>query len=101
MRIEPPLMDFFDLKGILEQLAHGLHVGTLMFKPTENSTFHPGRCAAIYLHSKQIGVAGELHPLVRKVVVKWHTVCTFVRVERDRRDDGACPSRLDSWASTK
>jgi phenylalanyl-tRNA synthetase beta chain len=64
-RKDQPLMDFFDLKGVLEQLAHGLRIGTLIFKPTEDSTFHPGRTASVYLHGKQVGVAGELHPLVR------------------------------------
>jgi phenylalanyl-tRNA synthetase beta chain len=61
-----PLMDFFDLKGVLETLAHGLRVGSLTFKAEEHSMFHPGRCAAIYLHDKRIGVAGEVHPLVRQ-----------------------------------
>ncbi len=59
-------IDFFDLKGVLESLAHGLRIGSLTFQPTEHSSFHPGRCAAVYLGKKQIGVAGELHPLVRE-----------------------------------
>src|SRR5258708_35832955 len=59
-------IDFFDLKGVLESLAHGLRIGHLTFQPTEHSSFHPGRCAAMYLGKKQIGVAGELHPLVRE-----------------------------------
>ncbi len=65
-RKSQPLMDFFDLKGILEALAHGLRIGAITFKPAEHSTFHPGRCAALYLHDRWIGIAGELHPLVRE-----------------------------------
>lgn len=65
-RKDQPLMDFFDLKGTLEELAHGLRIATIIFKSEEHSTFHPGRCAGLYLHNRRIGVAGELHPLVRE-----------------------------------
>jgi phenylalanyl-tRNA synthetase beta chain len=61
-----PSMDFFDLKGVLDTLAHGLRVGRLDYQPEEHSTFHPGRCAGVYLHGQRIGVAGEVHPLVRQ-----------------------------------
>ncbi len=63
---DQPGMDFFDLKGTLEVLARGLRIGQFTFKPAENSTFHPGRCAEVYLDTRRIGVLGELHPLVRE-----------------------------------
>ncbi|MBX3066625.1 MAG: phenylalanine--tRNA ligase subunit beta [Anaerolineae bacterium] len=62
----PPLMDFFDLKGILDALAHGLRVGALTYKAEEHSSFHPGRCAGVYRNGKRVGTIGELHPLVRE-----------------------------------
>src|SRR5262249_37169114 len=62
---DQPLMNFYDLKGALENLAHGLRIGKVTFQPAEHSTFHPGRCAGVYLGKKYLGVAGELHPLVR------------------------------------
>ncbi|MBE7512789.1 MAG: phenylalanine--tRNA ligase subunit beta [Anaerolineales bacterium] len=57
---------FFDLKGVLEALVKGLRLpaGALTFKRGEHPTFHPGRCAAVYLRETLIGYAGELHPLV-------------------------------------
>ncbi|MBX3084954.1 MAG: phenylalanine--tRNA ligase subunit beta [Anaerolineae bacterium] len=61
-----PLMDFFDLKGILNSLAHGLRLEQVEYKAEEHSSFHPGRCAGVYHKGKRVGVIGELHPLVRE-----------------------------------
>lgn len=60
-------MDFFDLKGVLEALVSGLRLppGSLDFRAEEHGTFHPGRCAGLYLRGERIGFAGEVHPLVR------------------------------------
>ncbi len=65
-RSDQPLMDFFDLKGVLDALAHGLRIGALTYQPEEHSTFHPGRCAGVYLNKKRVGAAGEVHPVVRQ-----------------------------------
>jgi phenylalanyl-tRNA synthetase beta chain len=62
---DQPLMDFFDMKGVFDVLTGGLRIGKLEFRPEEHSTFHPGRCAGLYLNGKRIGVAGEIHPLVQ------------------------------------
>jgi phenylalanyl-tRNA synthetase beta chain len=62
------LMDFFDLKGVLETLVERLRLpaNSLVFKPEEHGTFHPGRCAGLHLRGARIGVVGEIHPLVRE-----------------------------------
>jgi phenylalanyl-tRNA synthetase beta chain len=58
-------MDFFDLKGVVEALLTRLRVdGT--FKPSEHDAFHPGRCARVSVGGEEVGVMGELHPLVRE-----------------------------------
>jgi phenylalanyl-tRNA synthetase beta chain len=59
-------MDFYDLKGILAGLLDGLHVADVHFEPAEAPTFHPGKCARLMSGEKQLGVFGELHPLVRQ-----------------------------------
>jgi phenylalanyl-tRNA synthetase beta chain len=57
-------IDFFDVKGDLEQLA--AHV-PLEFVAAEHPALHPGRCAQIQSNGKIVGVIGELHPrLVQK-----------------------------------
>jgi phenylalanyl-tRNA synthetase beta chain len=61
-----PQMDFFDLKGAIDALTQGLRIGILTYKPEEHGAFHPGRSAGLYRNGKRIGVAGEIHPLVRE-----------------------------------
>lgn len=59
-------VDFFDLKGILEDLLEGLHIGEVKFSRGEHPGFHPGKCAVIHSGESQIGVCGEIHPAVRE-----------------------------------
>jgi phenylalanyl-tRNA synthetase beta chain len=56
--------DFFDLKGILEAMFAGLKLREVEFSPGEHPSFHPGKCARIFIGGQQVGVMGELHPLV-------------------------------------
>jgi phenylalanyl-tRNA synthetase beta chain len=61
------LMDFFDLKGVVEGMLRYLRVvGTVTFEPTEHSTFHPGRVAVLKIDGRVVGVLGEIHPVVRE-----------------------------------
>jgi phenylalanyl-tRNA synthetase beta chain len=60
------MMDFYDLKGILDGLLDGLHLPGLGHEPWEHPTFHPGKCARILSGERQVGVYGELHPQVRE-----------------------------------
>ncbi len=57
-------VSFFDLKGIIETLLAGLHVTNATFAAAVHGAFHPGRSAVLLLGKRQVGVLGELHPLV-------------------------------------
>ena len=59
------VMDFYDLKGIITSLMEGLHLEYLL-EPAEHPTFHPGKTACIKVGEQQIGVFGEVHPLVHE-----------------------------------
>lgn len=59
-------MDFFDLKGILAALFEDLHLDAVSYEPCEHPSFHPGKCARVLLEDRQVGVFGELHPLVHE-----------------------------------
>ncbi|KXZ39340.1 phenylalanyl-tRNA synthetase beta subunit [Alkalithermobacter thermoalcaliphilus JW-YL-7 = DSM 7308] len=55
--------DFFDLKGILEELFENIGFNKYEIIPEKNHpTFHPGRCANIIYNNNIIGVFGEIHP---------------------------------------
>ena len=59
-------LDFYDLKGVVETLLDRLHVTDISFAPTEHSSFQSGRAARLVVGDREIGVMGEIHPLVRE-----------------------------------
>jgi phenylalanyl-tRNA synthetase beta chain len=60
-------VDFYDLKGLVEELMDTLHIA-VSFAPLEHPSFHPGKCAALKAggQEEQLGVLGELHPEVQE-----------------------------------
>jgi phenylalanyl-tRNA synthetase beta chain len=59
-------LDFYDLKGALTAILEGLHLPNSRFEPIQHASFHPGKCASLWLDDHEIGVFGEIHPLVRE-----------------------------------
>ncbi|MGD2049560.1 MAG: phenylalanine--tRNA ligase subunit beta [Chloroflexota bacterium] len=57
-------LNFFDLKGIVENLFKGIHVSGLAAEAASHPTYRPGRTARLLIDDRQIGWLGELHPLV-------------------------------------
>jgi phenylalanyl-tRNA synthetase beta chain len=57
------LYDFFDLKGILETLFRELHV-SVSYEAAQHPSYRPGRTARLLLNGQQVGMMGELHPMV-------------------------------------
>ena len=60
------LLDFYDLKGVIEALLADLHVENVKFEPVQHDSFHPGKTAGIIVNDTEIGVFGELHPRVKE-----------------------------------
>jgi phenylalanyl-tRNA synthetase beta chain len=58
------LMDFYDLKGVISELLDGLHIKVVHYRQQTYPIFHPGKCAGIEVEGRQIGVMGEVNPLV-------------------------------------
>ncbi|HEY9016833.1 phenylalanine--tRNA ligase subunit beta [Thiomicrospira sp.] len=60
-------VDFFDLKGDVENLLAMSHLhGQVRFVTSQSPEFHPGQCAAIMLGEQHIGIMGQLHPQWQK-----------------------------------
>ena len=60
-------LDFYDAKGIYENLAGALHIERAQFKPAADGDYpwlQPGRAAEICFGGAVAGVVGELHPNV-------------------------------------
>ena len=59
--------DFRRLKGCVEALLENLRLEDVRFRAEkENPAFHPGRCAVITAGDAEIGLLGQVHPLVCK-----------------------------------
>jgi len=61
--------DFYDIKGVLDNLATCLRAEGLSFVADPGIPYlHPGRAARVLIGSREIGYLGELHPdVVRKM----------------------------------
>ena len=62
---DPCGADFFDLKGVVEVLLSGLHLGAVAFEPATHPTFAPGRTTRVLVEGHEVGFLGEVHPQVR------------------------------------
>jgi phenylalanyl-tRNA synthetase beta chain len=60
--LKPEDFDFYDLKGIIENLLASLKIENLEFEPSHLQNFHPGRQAKIKKDQAVLGVMGEVHP---------------------------------------
>ena len=58
---------FFTLKGELEGIFAGLRLKKASYHAVkDNPSYHPGRCAAVVIDGTEVGVIGQVHPLVAK-----------------------------------
>ncbi|MFS8564113.1 MAG: phenylalanine--tRNA ligase subunit beta [Rhabdochlamydiaceae bacterium] len=57
-------VDFFDLKGIVQNMLKGLNLTEPTFEPSHFHTLHPGRQAHLKIGKQTIGVIGEVHPSI-------------------------------------
>jgi phenylalanyl-tRNA synthetase beta chain len=58
------MLDFFDLKGVVEALAADLHLPEVSFCSETTAYLHPGKAAALLVRGQAVGVFGVLHPKV-------------------------------------
>jgi len=63
---KPSPVDYFDLKGIVENLLLALGIQGVSFKNRKNSTFHDGRQASLVVDGADIGIIGEVHPTIQR-----------------------------------
>ncbi|MGE4284393.1 MAG: phenylalanine--tRNA ligase subunit beta [Clostridia bacterium] len=56
-------IDFYDIKGAVEELLYILGVKEYDLEPEKNNpSFHPGRTAKVFIQGEELGILGELHP---------------------------------------
>lgn len=55
-------MDFFDIKGVVENLMEELNIKNYRILSSTHDSLHPGRTAELIINNKRIGWLGEAHP---------------------------------------
>ena len=70
--------DFADAKGVVEGLVAALGVPGVGYRAEEPPPYHPGRCAAVLLEDRPVGLLGQLHP---RVAVAWELPAATFAVE--------------------
>jgi len=59
---KPREVDFFDLKGIVENFLASFSLHSFRFEISHFTQFHPGRQAKVFVGDVLVGVLGEIHP---------------------------------------
>ena len=59
---KPVPYDFYDLKGIVEEIFTQLKFNNYIIKRSKQSQFHPGRSVDVFVGRELIGSFGEIHP---------------------------------------
>lgn len=60
-------MDFYEMKGAIENILDKLHIKKeVSFVAGGEPFYHPGRCARVLIDGNEIGQLGEIHPDVQK-----------------------------------
>ena len=59
---KPVHYDFYDLKGIIEEIFSKLKFQNFSLKRSVQTEFHPGRSADVFVGKEYIGSFGEIHP---------------------------------------
>ena len=58
-------VDFFSLKGVVDAVLGSIRAEDVKYVACKtNPSYHPGRCAQVYVGEKLVGVMGQIHPLV-------------------------------------
>jgi len=76
--------DFYELKGIVEELLLRLGIKNYQFVPAKDDpAFHPGRTASLLINGENAGIIGEVHPSVsEKFECPERTYLGVIEVER-------------------
>ncbi|MBU5612323.1 phenylalanine--tRNA ligase subunit beta [Geomonas azotofigens] len=96
-------IDFFDVKGIAENILAELKVGGINFSTDElDPYYHPGKACRILSGKKVLGSLGELHPTVQEnygiATPLYYLELNFEALIACRKKEGAAqvPSRFPS-----
>lgn len=90
-------LDFFDMKGVAENLIESLGIRKTVVEPmTDNPLYHPGRAAALLLKGTRLCWFGELHPsLARELGLRKRVMLLECPLEGAILSAGETPKHRD------
>ena len=60
-----PEESFFTLKGAVETILDSIRAEDVTYVAEKSDpSYHPGRCAKVYVNGQEVGTLGQIHPLV-------------------------------------
>lgn len=60
-----PEESFFTLKGSVETILDSIRAEDVTYVAEKSDpSYHPGRCAKVYVNGQEVGTLGQIHPLV-------------------------------------
>ena len=60
-----PEETFFTLKGAVETILASIRAEEVTYEAEHSHpSYHPGRCAKVYVKGQEVGILGQIHPLV-------------------------------------
>jgi len=62
----PHKMDFFDLKGVVEEVLEALRIGGAQLQLAEHAALHPASASTLTLRGSAVGWLGQVHPLAAR-----------------------------------
>lgn len=75
--------DFYDLKGVLENLFDELRIAVDFDADAKESFLHPGRSSSLSIGTQRIGFIGEVHPNVLEAMdLKNHAFYCEIDIDR-------------------
>ena len=85
--------DFFAMKGSVETILKTLRAERIRFVPEKNNpSYHPGRCAKVLSGDMEIGVLGQIHPLVASAYdVDTDLYCAELSIDALSQTQGGTP----------
>jgi phenylalanyl-tRNA synthetase beta chain len=90
---DPTAADFFTLKGTLEQIAANLNLPPSLKRTTSDPRLHPTRQAKLLFNGIEVGIFGQIHPLVaEQSSLPPTTVLAELTLDPLRKSQGGIPT---------
>ena len=86
--------DFYTIKGMVEGIFDASGIENYKFAPQkDNPTYHPGRCAQIFVDGKAVGCVGQIHPSA-SADYSMDTECYVAEIDFEMLFDAASHKRV-------